>query len=257
MRAPGSPGDAARPTVNVLMYHSIADGAGPTSIPPAVFASQMAALARSECEVVTLGQVAAWLAGTGSIPDRAVAITFDDGFADFIPAARILGTHGFPSTMFLPTGCMGGMENWAGADVPPRAIMAWADAKALMADGVEFGGHTISHPDLTTLEAEAVEHEISTCRDDIETHLGVTPHAFAAPYGAANAAVRAVVGRHFATAVSTELARPSVGGNVLDVPRIEMFYFRDTGRWEAYLDGRGESYLRVRTAIRRVRQILK
>lgn len=255
--APGSPDSGVDPTVNVLMYHSIADGPGPTAIPPAVFASQMAGLARSGCAVVTLGQVAAWMRAEVSIPERAVAITFDDGFADFIPAAKVLATHGFPSTMFLVSGCMGGHETWQGALAPPRAIMSWADAKALMAEGVEFGGHTITHPSLPALDHTELVREIVGSRDAIGEALGVMPLAFAAPYGAVNDAVRAEIGKVFDCAVGTVLDRPVQGGNVHDIPRIEMHYYRDAARWETFLAGRGELRLAVRQVLRRVRKRLR
>lgn len=252
----GSARRAARPAVNVLMYHSIADGPGPTAIPPAVFAEQMAVLARSGCAVVTLGQVAAWMRGEGSIPARAVAITFDDGFADFIPAAKVLTAHGFPATMFLVTGCMGSHETWQGAFTPPRAIMGWADAKALMADGTEFGGHTITHPSLPGLEQSELVREIVGSRDAIRAELGVVPSAFAAPYGAVNEAVRGEIAKVFNCAVGTVLGRPAAGGDVHDIPRIEMHYYRDAARWESFLAGRGELRLAVRQVLRLVRRRL-
>ncbi len=254
--AAGSPRGLARPIVNVLMYHSIADGPGPTAISPAVFARQMAALARSGCTVVPLGQVADWMRGNGSIPERAVAITFDDGFADFIPAAKLLVGHGFPATMFLVSGCMGGHEAWQGAFTPPRAIMTWAHARSLMADGVEFGGHTITHPSLPALEQGELMREIVGSRDAIEAALGVTPSAFAAPYGAVTDAVRGEIANAYDCAVGTVLDRPRGGGDVHDIPRIEMHYFRDAARWEEFLAGRGEVRLRVRQTLRRLRRRL-
>lgn len=254
--APGSHGTLADPTVNVLMYHSIAAGPGPTSIPLPVFAEQMSVLARSGCAIVTLGQVAAWMRGEGPIPERAVAITFDDGFADFMPAAKVLVAHGFPATMFLVSGRMGGHETWQGAFTPPRAIMTWADAKSLMADGVEFGGHTITHSSLPALEHGELVREIVGSRDAIEAELGVTPTAFAAPYGAVNDTVRREIATAFECAVGTVLDRPRGGGDVHDIPRIEMHYFRDAVRWEEFLAGRGEVRLRVRQGLRQLRRRL-
>ncbi|MEO5825718.1 MAG: polysaccharide deacetylase family protein [Gemmatimonadales bacterium] len=245
------------PTVNVLMYHSIANGVGPTAIPAAVFAEQMAVLGRSGCAVVTLGQVVAWMRGEGTIPERAVAITFDDGFADFIPAAKILAAHGFPATVFLVTGCMGGHETWRGAFDPPRAIMRWADARSMLADGIEFGGHTITHPSLPAIDPDQLVHEIVGSRDAMEAELGARPSAFAAPYGAVNNAVRAEIAKAFDYAVGTTLDRALQGGSVHDMPRIDMHYFRDAARWEAFLAGRGELRLVARQALRAVRRWLR
>ena len=66
----------------VLTYHSISDAAGPTSIPPAVFAEQMQVLADLGRRGVTLDEFIAWHEGDDSNSGN-VLITFDDAFDDF------------------------------------------------------------------------------------------------------------------------------------------------------------------------------
>lgn len=254
--ARGSPRTLTDPTVNVLMYHSIAHGPGPTAIPLPVFAEQMSVLARSGCAIVTLGQVAAWMRGEGSIPERAVAITFDDGFTDFIPAARVLQHHGFAATVFLPTGRLGGPEDWSGIGRVPRQLMSWDDVRSLAEDGIEFGGHSVTHPDLTRLDPEELEREVSGSGSDIDARLGRWPTAFAAPYGASNAAVRSAIARCYRLATGTTFARADRRGDPFDIPRIEMYYFRNLDRWRRHLDGRGEPYFRARKLLRGVKRLV-
>lgn len=240
--------------INVLMYHSIAEGTGPTSIAPGVFARQMDVLAESNCTVVPLAAVAAWLRERTPLPPRPVAITFDDGFADFIPAARVLQRHGFDATVFLPAARVGQVENWSGTGSAPRPLMGWDDVRALARDGVEFGGHSLTHPDLTTLTPDAVEREVGGSRDAIEEQLGRRPTTFAAPYGASSAAVRAAIARWYAAAAGTGFDRVNPASDPFDIPRIEMYYFRDAARFGAFLDGRAEWYFRARQAARAVRR---
>ena len=45
----------------------------------------------------------------------------------------------------------------------------------------------------------------------------------------------------------------SRGDDIYDLPRIEMFYFRDERRWRDHLVGRGGAYLAARRALRWVR----
>lgn len=238
--------------INVLMYHSIADGAGPTSIAPGVFARQMRALADSGCTVVPFSAVGAWLRERVALPYRPVAITFDDGFADFVPAARVLQQHGFHATVFLPTARMGQLEDWSGTGSVPRPLMTWDDVRALARDGVEFGGHSLTHPDLTSLAPDAVEREVRGSRDEIEERLGRPPATFAAPYGASSPAVRQVIARWYAAAAGTDFDRVTPGSDAFDIPRIEMYYFRDGARFGAFLDGRAEWYFRARQAARTI-----
>ena len=48
--------------------------------------------------------------GTTPLPSNAVAITFDDGYADNLPAARTLHRYGVTGTFYLTAGCLDGEQ---------------------------------------------------------------------------------------------------------------------------------------------------
>ena len=152
----------------VLTYHSISEAAGPTSIPPSVFAMQMEVLAAAGRRGVSLDEFIAWHEGDDKNDDD-VLITFDDAFEDFAKvAAPILQRHGFSALMFVPTRRLGQPEAWRGANEPARPLMDWATVRALANDGMEFGGHSRTHADLTRLSDSEREDEISgACRAGI------------------------------------------------------------------------------------------
>lgn len=239
------------------MYHSISEAAGATSIAPAVFRAQMEGLVASGCPVVPLGAVADALDGGGAAPDQAVVITFDDGFLDFAEqAAPVLRDLGLPATVFLPAARMGGRDDWRGGHREPRALMTWDHVRGLAGDGFAFGGHSLSHGDLTALDDEALEREVAGCAARIEEETGVAPDTFAPPYGRSNPRVREAIGRHYRLSVGVRLDRVRGGEDRFDLPRIEMHYFRDVARWRAYLAQRAEWYLAARQALRAVRGVV-
>jgi peptidoglycan/xylan/chitin deacetylase (PgdA/CDA1 family) len=92
----------------ILCYHGIAEGEEQGSHPemflaPELFARRMEMVARSGCKVVGLGE-GLRLLQKGQLPPRSVAITFDDGWADFpLHALPVLQKHGFPATVYLTT----------------------------------------------------------------------------------------------------------------------------------------------------------
>jgi peptidoglycan/xylan/chitin deacetylase (PgdA/CDA1 family) len=92
----------------ILCYHGIAEGEEHGShpemfLPPDLFAHRMEILARSGCKVLGLGE-GLRLLQTGQLPARSVAITFDDGWADFpMHALPVLQKHGFLATVYLTT----------------------------------------------------------------------------------------------------------------------------------------------------------
>jgi peptidoglycan/xylan/chitin deacetylase (PgdA/CDA1 family) len=92
----------------ILCYHgvSLADEHewGPALfLPPALFRDRMEALRRMGCAVLPFGEALARLYA-GSLPPRAVTITFDDGGYDFYKVAwPILREYGLPVTLYLTT----------------------------------------------------------------------------------------------------------------------------------------------------------
>lgn len=247
----------AEPVVDILMYHSVSDRGGATAIAPATFAAQMDAIAEAGLPVIALDDLLAARDGRGALAPHSLILTFDDGFQDFADAAwPVLERHGFRPIVYLPTAHVGRSEDWRGIADPPRPLMGWGTIAALAAEGVAFGSHSVSHADLDALSPEALHAELERSRQRIEDRLGRRVAHFAPPYGIAGPAVRAEIARLYRSSVGTRLGRARPGDDPFDLPRLEMHYFRDIGRWRAHLAGRGAAYLAARRGLRALRGVV-
>jgi peptidoglycan/xylan/chitin deacetylase (PgdA/CDA1 family) len=92
-----------RPRALVLVYHRVGErGVDPwhLAIDPETFAGQMETLARDWSPLSLTELVEGF--DRRRLPERAVAVTFDDGYADNLEvAAPILVEHGIPATLFV------------------------------------------------------------------------------------------------------------------------------------------------------------
>lgn len=245
------------PVIDILMYHSISNADGPTSIAPTIFRDQMQAIADAGVPVITLDDLVEARAGRAQLPPQSIIITFDDGFRDFVDnALPTLERLKFPVINFLPTGCIGGYESWAGSNDPARPLMGWDEVVELSAAGVQFGSHTISHPDLNALNSIDLFDEVMQSKKDLEARLDKPVDHFAPPYGVADHLVRTTVERIYKTSVGTIFGRGSLECDIVDLPRMEMFYYTNLRNWVDHLEGRGAAYMRRRKTMRQAREAM-
>ena len=97
-----------------------------------------------------------------------------------------------------------------------------------------LGAHSRSHPHLTRVPASALEDEIEGSAQDLRREVGVSPLAFAYPYGAISSQAASLVKRTFAVGVTTELRMMHLRDQAHLLPRLDMFYYREPGRLERW-----------------------
>jgi peptidoglycan/xylan/chitin deacetylase (PgdA/CDA1 family) len=96
--------------VAILMYHRVcprSDNWSLDPLRPQSFAKQIEYFCRNY-EIISLDKLAEYIYRGKSLPEKAVAVTFDDGYRDnYLYAYPILKKHHIPATFFLTTGHIG------------------------------------------------------------------------------------------------------------------------------------------------------
>lgn len=178
----------------ILVYHHVAGDTPPsTSLSPKNFAAHLEYLQANDFNVISLPAMVDALANRESIPDKSVAITFDDGYASIYDTAfPMLQEYGYPFTLFVSTGPIDrGQSNY----------MTWEHIAEMAAAGVTIANHLVEHPYmLERLSGEdekgwlnRLQQEILQAQNSITEHTGQTQRLLAYPYGEYNNAIKNLV----------------------------------------------------------------
>ena len=197
--------------IPVLLYHAVGDDRsgphGPFTCSVRSFRDQMAWVADQGYSTITVGELGRALTGARPLPSKPLAITFDDGLADFWDnALPVLRAHGYASTMFVTTA---GMWDRRPRGLAGRPTMSREQVSHLPACGVEVASHGHEHPQLDLVRRQRVVHELRTSKDLLEQVVQHEVSSFAYPHGYSTRLIRrmvAEVGYSFACAVRNEVS---------------------------------------------------
>lgn len=213
-----------------------------------------------DIQIIKLSDIAAAMENG---PKPFVCITFDDGYLDNkMLALPLLEAYDAPATIFVPTAVLDGSINawWLQLEMIAESpahyrqmasnvmhdpatlqqfeayfkadqqslnaqyFMSAADIKEMDAHPlIDIGGHTRTHPKLSSLSTEEAYAEIKGNKDDLETLLGRRVECFAYPYGNKGAcgdreyALAEEAG--YTVAVTTQERNVKAGGSLLSLPR--------------------------------------
>jgi len=179
----------------VLLYHHVGPlrpGAPPgLTVSPQRFERQVRWLARRGYAGIRPADWAAWRRDGKPLPAKPVLFTFDDAYADLAEhALPVLRRYGFGAAVYVVTGQLGGTNAWGEArSSNTLRLMTAEQIRYWAAQGVEFGAHSRTHADLTTLAAEELAGEVVGSGNDLAELLGARVVSLAYPYGFYNQAV--------------------------------------------------------------------
>lgn len=230
--------------IPILMYHSVDDRFDRRysrwSVTPRRFARHMQTLRDGGWQVLTVSALADRLDSGRSLPERCVALTFDDGLADFARGALpVLQRFGFDATLYVVAGQVGKTGAWLDAlGEGDRPMLSAADLRVLAATGIEIGGHSMTHPELDLLSKADAAGEIGRSRKVLEDMIDAPVRSFAYPHGYATAATRRLVREAgYDTAVRVRHAISSDDEDRFGLSRLIITEDYDEAGLAALLDG--------------------
>ncbi len=168
----------------ILLYHHVDSSTPPsTSISPEDFRLHLEYLRDNGFSVIALDTMVETLRSGERLPDKAVAITFDDGYSSIYDTAfPMLEEFAFPFTLFLSTGPI---------DSGQGGYMNWQQVEEMSAAGILIANHLVDHPYMLEREPneddaawiERLETELLAAESSIEEHTGQAHRYLAYPYG--------------------------------------------------------------------------
>jgi len=164
----------------IVMYHDISPAPpddvyrAASNVLPADFAAQLDYLRCAGYTTITPTELADAIAGHGTLPDKPVILTFDDGYSDhYTQAFPLLRERGMTGAFAIITGFVEG-----GGD-----YMSWAQIEEMAGAGMEIMSHTVTHIDLNTADDGPALAQLRDSRAAIREHTGVAPAFLVYPAG--------------------------------------------------------------------------
>jgi len=118
-----------------------------------------------------------------------LTFVFDDGNdTDYLVAREIFKQHQATASFAITTG-------WIGE----KDYLTASQLLELQKDGFEIMSHTVSHPNLKSLDEKQIEHELSSSKKTLEA-MGVRVKNLVYPYNKNNSLVREVAAKHYRSA---------------------------------------------------------
>jgi peptidoglycan/xylan/chitin deacetylase (PgdA/CDA1 family) len=219
-----APEPAALP---VLMYHSVSEVAGgpmrPLAVPAARLAEQLMALRSEGYRLTGLSEALRVRADDPHAP--VVAVTFDDGFRDFLTdGLPVLASVGASATLYVAVAHVGKRAAWMGEHARQFGpMLTWEEIGEVAAAGIEIGNHSLVHTPMDVMPARALEFQVRASRELLRQHTQLPIQSFAYPHGYNSRRVRAAVarsGHQTACEVGHGLYHPD--GRALDIPRLQV-----------------------------------
>ena len=204
----------------ILQYHHVSDDTpSSTSISPLQFEAHMQYLADNSFRVVSLSELMNSIRKQQPIPDKTVAITFDDAYLDILTQGKpILDKFNYPFTIFINPGII---------NQEKQQYLSWQQLKKMANEGVIIANHGFNHDSLARMPNNLNEQEwlekqtklLLNAEKIIEEKTGQSWHYFAYPYGEYTPAIQQWIKDNDFIAFSQQSGAVGLATDLTTVPR--------------------------------------
>lgn len=217
----------------VIMYHRVIKdetekGVHGTYVTVEQFEEQMKYLKKKGYETVTFKDLLNNRYKQRFDKDKKwIMLTFDDGYKDnYENAFPILKKYQFKGIIYILDGIEYNKWDVENSENPEKrfTLMNRDELLEMQNYGIEFGGHTCTHPRLTELSLEETKTEIINSKFNIEKTIGRELLSFAYPYGSLNEEIKKIpqeIGYRFA--VATDSGSIVFSDDLFEIRRIGIF----------------------------------
>lgn len=173
------------------------------------FRRQMEYVLEGGWQIVSTSQIVDWLEGAGELPEKAVALHFDNGWLDTLTVALpaldgwdatgtcyVISEPTDAASKGLPAGIHTTTEGFVA-----KPFLTWDHCRELLDAGWEIGAHTATHPKLGLVYDEdgedALMAEIVPSNGVFGENLGYIPEHFAYPSGSRTDVTDELISPHY------------------------------------------------------------
>ena len=178
----------------ILQYHHVSNDTPPiTSISPDDFKRHLEYLKTNKFHIWPLDKIVNQLRSRQQIPDKVVAITFDDSYKSLYENAfPLLKDLGWPFTVFVSTDAI---------DEKHKHQTSWEQLRLMAKNGATIANHSSSHKHLLVklpnetekIWRQRIIKDIENAERRIEEEIGYSKKMFAYPYGEYNQVLQDIV----------------------------------------------------------------
>jgi peptidoglycan/xylan/chitin deacetylase (PgdA/CDA1 family) len=226
-------------TIPVLMYHRVLaeplkDSRHGIWVTAQSFEQNLFSLQQRGYSPITFEQIQLFLNGTFSLPKNPVILTFDDGYQDnYTTAFPLLKKYGFSAVIFLVADKLRRTNFWD-ADEPPAPLMKDDEILEMSKAGIEFGSHTVTHPNLTQSSPEQIRSELTESKQILELLLRKKIVSLAYPYGAVHEIAKSLASDSgYSFGIATNSGPLTFSEDFFEIRRTQIFPWTDRfGFWK-------------------------